>query len=442
MSKKVTVIGGGVAGLSSAVFLKNKGFDVQLFESSSKLGGRASSYFDKDENLFFDNGQHIFAGWYVATFEYLKLIGTFDKLDFQKSLNIKLIDSDRNIFEFSASGLPVPFNLLFGFLKFKALHFRDILKIIRLMLFIRKNNFNPVFDGLNLDKIFKIIPQSINSMKYFWEPLIISVFNSVPEKVSFQIFKKVIAVAYQKKSFSALVLPKVDLYSIITKGAENYFLCNKVEVHLSEMCQSLKITNDKIDYALLSNGTKIYSDDFVLAVSFYNFFKIFSEEDVRKYFPYSQELTPSSVISIHIIFEDTLSPDIIPFNNYGMLGITGKTIQWIFRKSNNIISLTISALDFDKTLNAITNSEIFDICLKELFELFEQLKTNRILKSKVIRNNRATFISDAESVLARLNSKTKIENLYLAGDWVNTGLPSTIESAVKSSKIISEMMVE
>jgi hypothetical protein len=180
----------------------------------------------------------------------------------------------------------------------------------------------------------------------------------------------------------------------------------------------------------------------VLAVSFYNFFKIFSEEDVRKYFPYSQELTPSSVISIHIIFEDTLSPDIIPFNNYGMLGITGKTIQWIFRKSNNIISLTISALDFDKTLNAITNSEIFDICIKELFELFEQLKTNRILKSKVIRNNRATFISDAESVLARLNSKTKIENLYLAGDWVNTGLPSTIESAVKSSKIISEMMVE
>ncbi|HEY5536319.1 MAG TPA: hydroxysqualene dehydroxylase HpnE [Ignavibacteria bacterium] len=442
MIKKVTVIGGGVAGLSSAVFLKNKGFDVQLYESSPKLGGRASSYFDKDENMYFDNGQHIFAGWYEATFEYLKLIGTFDNLDFQKSLNIKFIDNNKNIFEFSAFDLPVPFNLLFGFLKFKVLHFRDVLKIIRLLLFIRKNNFNPVFDGLNLDEIFKIIPQSINSMKYFWEPLIISIFNSFPEKVSFKIFKKVIAVAYQKKSFSALVLPKVDLYSIITKGAENYFRENQVEVHLSEMCQSLKITNNKIDYALLLNGSKIYSDDFVLAVPYYNFFKIFSEEDVRKYFPYSKELTPSSVISIHIIFEDVLSPDIIPFNEYGMLGITGKTIQWIFRKSNCIISLTLSAVDFDKSLNAKTNSEIFDICLKELFELFVQLKPNRIIKFKVIREKRATFISDAESLMARLNSKAEIKNLYLAGDWVNTGLPSTIESAVKSSKIISELMVK
>ena len=94
MNKSVSVIGGGIAGLSSAVFLANKGFKVTLIEASPKFGGRVYSFFDKASGFQIDNGQHILASWYKNTFEYLKLIGTYDKLSFQKQLEVVFRDSN------------------------------------------------------------------------------------------------------------------------------------------------------------------------------------------------------------------------------------------------------------------------------------------------------------------------------------------------------------
>jgi protoporphyrinogen oxidase len=106
--KTVTVIGGGVAGLSAAVFLNEKGFKVKLLEASPKLGGRAYSFFDKEKDLFFDNGQHILAGWYENTFEYLKIIGSYDKLNFQKSLEVNFFNTDKEVFKLKCPDLTPP----------------------------------------------------------------------------------------------------------------------------------------------------------------------------------------------------------------------------------------------------------------------------------------------------------------------------------------------
>ncbi len=436
----VTIIGGGLAGLSSAVFLKEKGFNVRLIESSSKLGGRASSYFDKKVNMYFDNGQHIFAGWYENTFEYLKLIGSFDKLLFQKSLNVKFINSNRNLFELKASDLPVPLNILSGLLFYKALKLIDKIKIIKLILFVRRNINNPVFDRLNLNDIFKIIPQTKNGANYFWVPLISAIFNSIPEHVSFEVFKNLINIALKKKTYSSLVLPSEDLYNTFVKGAEDYFKKNNVEVFESCKCKQLRISNRKVEFALLPDGKRISSDYYILAVPFYSFRDFFPVELVKEYFPAYKDLKASSVISIHLIFEKPILPDVIPFNEFGMLGVNCKTIQWIFWKAPNIISLTISAIDFSENLKNKRNDEIYDLCLNDLYFLFDGLKNNRVTKYKLIRERRATFLSDSNSTDGRINANTIIKNLFVAGDWVNTGLPSTIESAIKSSKMISEII--
>lgn len=69
--KRILIIGGGLAGLSSAVFIKNADdenqYDITILEASPKFGGRTYSYFDKNYDTFFDNGQHILAGWYKNT---------------------------------------------------------------------------------------------------------------------------------------------------------------------------------------------------------------------------------------------------------------------------------------------------------------------------------------------------------------------------------------
>jgi hypothetical protein len=69
--------------------------------------------------------------------------------------------------------------------------------------------------------------------------------------------------------------------------------------------------------------------------------------------------------------------------------------------------------------------------------LFKKLELNKIRKFKVIKSKTATFIPDVKSNNKRISIQTNIDNLFVIGDWVNTGLPSTIESAVKSAKELS-----
>ncbi len=441
MHKKVTIIGGGVAGLSTSVFLKEKGFEVELIEASPKLGGRASSYFDSEENEYFDNGQHIFAGWYENTFEYLKIIGGYLNLNFQKSLTIKFINSKTEIFEFRASELPVPFNIISGFLKYKALGFSDKIAILRLLRYINKSNINDKkLSILNTEDLFKIIPQSEKSIKYFWEPLILAVFNSIPSKVSFEIFKKIIQMVLHKKRYSSLVLSGKDLFTTLVEGALKYFDINGVKVKLSERCEYIHIENDTIKFVETSSGRKIESDYFVLALPYFYFQRIFSKSDFFQYFPKYEELESSAVISVHIFFWNNLPGDMIPFNESGMLGVIDCTIQWIFKKAPHILSLTISAADYLEQLKDKTNQEIYELCLADLNTLFADIRNYEIKKYKVIKEKRATFVSDTDSEKRRIEQTSRIKNMYIVGDWVNTGLPSTIESAIKSSKTMSEML--
>ncbi len=72
--KKVIVIGGGLAGISAAVHLREKNFDVTLIEGSPLLGGRAKSFFDKEFNCYLDNGQHLLIQGYKNTLDLIKKI--------------------------------------------------------------------------------------------------------------------------------------------------------------------------------------------------------------------------------------------------------------------------------------------------------------------------------------------------------------------------------
>ena len=127
--KAVTIIGGGIAGLSAAIFLNERGFRIKLLETSPKLGGRAYSFFDKEKDQFFDNGQHILAGWYTNTFEYLKITGSFNKLNIQKNLEVNFFNTDREVFKLKCPDMTPPMNLITGLLKFKAFNFKSVCSI-------------------------------------------------------------------------------------------------------------------------------------------------------------------------------------------------------------------------------------------------------------------------------------------------------------------------
>src|SRR5581483_136831 len=122
----VVIIGGGFAGLSAAVTLAAAGVRVLLLEARGRLGGRATAYVDKATGEEVDNGQHVLAGCYRETFKFLRTIDAERHVDVQSSLEVRFIDEDGRASRLRCPpGLPSPFHLVAGVLRWDGVGWRD-----------------------------------------------------------------------------------------------------------------------------------------------------------------------------------------------------------------------------------------------------------------------------------------------------------------------------
>ncbi|MBS1517333.1 MAG: FAD-dependent oxidoreductase [Bacteroidetes bacterium] len=433
--KSVTVIGGGIAGLSSAVFLAEKGCRVKLIESSPKLGGRAYSFYDQEKKMFFDNGQHILAGWYENTFDFLKITGSFGLLDFQSALEINFINENMQIFRLKCTDDDPPMNLVMGLLKFKALNFNDKFRL-RNINKILKGEKDSLLKYDNAGELLRDLNQTDNLMKYFWEPLILAVFNTKPLNVGTEVFINVLKTGFGEKGNSNLVIPSVDLNALLINKTVEYFERKDVTVITGERVKQIDI-GEKVNFIILENGEKIFSDYYISAVPFFSFARLFDEKISGKFKFDPDSLKHSCIISVHIFLKEEIPEEMIPDNSLGMTGLTGTSVQWIFLRSRKHLSLVISGAD-DIGLTDESPEKIFETCVNDLKKCIRDFDKIKISDYRVIKEKRATFIPSAESGRNRPGQRTEFENFFIAGDWTDTGLPSTIESAVKSSKIISD----
>lgn len=433
MEYTVTIIGGGLAGLSAAVFLAEKGFKINLFEASPKLGGRVYSFFDKTSGLKLDNGQHILASWYKNTFDYLKLIGTFDKLSFQKQLEVVFADEMGNHYSLKASRLPPPLHLAGGIIGYKALGLTDKLAIVRLVNRIKKNKYSESdLKSANTDKLFELSAQTDKAIDYFWKPFIIAVFNAEPANTSAYMFADMIRMGFIEKGGSELVLPNGFLSDIFVEPAIEYLKKKNADVILNKSVSGFKFNNNNISSLILEDNTEIKTDYYVSAVPFFNFKSLLGESN-QEYFSSLNELRSSPIVNIHLKFDKDLSH----IFTSSFIGLLGTSSQWVFKVSNDQVCVVISAAE---KIAEMTKEEIASLAEKDLKMCATELKDHEVIKARVIKEMRATFVPDKESLVSRPGAKTAVTNLFLAGDWTNTGLPATIEGAVKSSRFCSDLI--
>jgi uncharacterized protein with NAD-binding domain and iron-sulfur cluster len=121
----------------------------------------------------------------------------------------------------------------------------------------------------------------------------------------------------------------------------------------------------------------------------------------------------------------------------GFFGLINSPLHWVFNKGTNLNIVISDANDY------VNNSEqeIINIVKSEMKKFF--LSNPEVISNyKIIKEKRATFIPSKEILRNRPSQKTNIKNFILAGDWVDTGLPSTIESAVKSGRVAADLIIE
>ena len=422
--KNVLIIGGGLSGLSAAVNLLNKKLNVILLEASPKLGGRAYSFIEPKTKVSVDNGQHIMMSCYHHTMDYLSKINALDKLSIQERLKVNFVGRGNTNFNLVIPKRLYPLNLLFGFLNFNALSFKERLKVIDFFLdliccFEEDLRNYSVYDWLKKKK------QSDHTIKSLWEILCVGIMNTSVHKASAELFAYVLKEIFLNgsKNFQ-IVLPKVSLSELFVEPAYQLLKETSAIVKCNEKVIGIQLSEN--GYNVKTSSAKYENIDFIIsAVPFFALDRILQNSNI----PIKQfiRLEYSPILSVHI----WLNENIFDKEFYGLID---SDIHWVFNHGSYISIVVSSATN----LISLPKAEIIEKIVCELEKFFSMFSRKQILNFQIIKEKRATFIPNVDSVKQREMMKFEMDNFYVAGDWTNTGLPGTIEGAIKSGKICAD----
>src|SRR5262249_9936669 len=188
----------------------------------------------------------------------------------------------------------------------------------------------------------------------------------------------------------------------------------------------------------LKSGERLEADCLISAVPPSALGRILPHEARARYFSQLSALASSPIVSMNLWFDR-------PVIDRHFVGLLGTQVQWLFNRDLichsgrdlNHIAIVISAayryVDWNR-------DDLVDLARTELESLIPETKGSRLIHSRVVKEREATISHTTNSDRIRPAAKTQIGNLVLAGDWTDTGLPATIESAVMSGCLAAQVV--
>ncbi len=432
--------------MAASAGLALSGFSVTLIEQRRYLGGRAYSFIDKNTGLELDNGQHILMGCYENTLRFLKTIGTIDRLYTQDNLQVDFLDAKGHAYRLECPSLPAPIHASSGILRFNALSFSERFKMLKVAKDVLLNNvINPLMDcagDCTVSEWLEQLGQGRESRKTFWNILTYAVMNEEPDKASASLFKTVLRKAFfTDRKGSRIVIPAVPLSRLFVEHAEDYIKNHGGIIEKGCPASEIMIKDSMVSGIRLRDGRVLKGDFYISAVPYYSIKRLLSQDVIVKYSSYFNgisELKPSPIISIHLLFDKSIT-------NYPFAAFINSPIQWIFNKEmiykdnayRGLFSLVISGAH---SYLKWGSEKLLEMAFAELKKIFRETNSARLLYSRIIKERSATFSPEPGIDKYRLPQKTPISNLFLAGDWTDTGLPATIEGAVLSGYRCAELI--
>ena len=430
------VVGAGFAGLSAAVRLARRGARVLVLEARSRLGGRATAFQDRETGDLVDNGQHVLLGCYTETFSFLDDIGAADNIRLQSQLAVTMIDRSGRKSRLDCPPLPPPFQLLAGVLEWPALAWKDRLSVLRmrtpLTLARRELSGNgrriAASPGETVENWLIRNGQTARLREMLWEPLALAALNQPPSQAAAPFFARVLGEMFGRDGRSAAIaLPTRPLHTMYAEPARAY-----IEGHggtvLTGAPATVRIEAGRLT-GVSSGADRWYPRTVIAAIPWFAIGDLFEGElaSLGPLLARARAMVSSPIVTVNLWFDRPLFDE--PF-----IGLPGPAMQWAFDKrpgfGNGGAYLSLVASGAPSLLER-SNAQLIALAVEELLEAVPGARASKVLRAAVVRETRATFTL-APGQPQRPDTETPIRGLYLAGDWIATGLPATIESAVRS----------
>ena len=445
----VIVVGAGIAGLRAAVQLAGRGARVTVLEAKAVLGGRATAFNDPQTGDRVDNGQHVLLGCYHETFAFLRQLGTEDRVRVQPGLDVEFVDGAGHRSRLSLPNLPPPLNFAAGLLDWSALDWRDRLAALRLAGPIRTAQAArraedrgqaptriAASPSETVDEWLIANGQTARIREMLWEPLALAALNQSARVAAAPPFAAVLAQMLGGGARDAsLALPTCPLDQLYAEPARRFVEERGGEVRIG--CPArIHLEGGAVSH-VEARGQRLEAGGFVSAVPWYSLVDLFTGDinPIDAVRAAAAGTRPSPIASVNLWLNRRVLRT--PF-----LGLAGRTMQWVFDKEQMFqqetshITLISSGAD---DVMALENDELIDLALRELREAVPEARAARVIRASVIKERRATY-SLAPGQPKRPATVTGVKGLVLAGDWIETGLPATIEGAAISGRRAAEAL--
>ncbi len=413
MQKTVHIIGAGISGLSAAVRLANAGHKVQVHEATQQAGGRCRSYFDAATNLTIDNGNHLLLSGNRHALAYARSIGTEAGLVGPKLAQFAFVDiatGQRWLLDLGDSKLP-----LWVFDDDRRVPDTGVLDYLALAPLVWASTRKKVGDAIRCEgTLYQRLVQ----------PLLLAALNVDPPEGSAGLAGAIVRETLLAGGQACRPLIARDgLSSVLIEPAVKLLQERGAEIRMGHELREFETTGERV------TGLKFGADDSIAIGTEAAVVMAVPPRAAASLLPGVKAPTKfRAIVNAHFRFDP-------PANAPPILGVVGGLVEWLFAFPQRL-SVTISNGDrlVDMPREELANAIWRDVCKAAGV-------TGELPPWQIVRERRATFEATPEQNELRPGPVTSFKNLFLAGDWTDTGLPATIEGSVRSGDRAADLVL-
>ncbi|MFD7499062.1 hydroxysqualene dehydroxylase HpnE [Streptomyces sp. NPDC059832] len=429
---RAVVIGGGLAGITSALRLADAGLDVTLLEGRPRLGGLAFSF--RRGELTVDNGQHVYLRCCTAYRWFLDRVDGARLAPLQNRLDVPVLDIGRpsgpRLGRLRRNALPVPFHLAAGLAGYPHLSLAERAGVGRAALALgRLDPDDPELDAVDFGSWLARHGQSPRTIEALWDLVGVATLNATAPNSSLALAAKVFKTGLLSEPGAADIgwasVPLGEVHDTLARKALD---AAGVRTELRTKASSLTRTADDC-WIVDTGGERIEADTVVLAVP---------QRETHDLLPEGALDEPerllaigtSPILNVHVVYDRKVLRR--PF-----FAALGSPVQWVFDRTDasgltgpgQYLAVSQSAADEEIDLPV---AELRTRYLPELERLLPAARGAGIRDFFVTRERTATFAPAPGVGRLRPGARTRVPGLCLAGAWTATGWPATMEGAVRS----------